>query len=112
MREGYMKKSFASGFFGAALVTCSTIAYAGDIGEVDTAFQFIGPNHKIKVSGFPDPQIEGVTCFISRPITGGVMGGLGLAEDPSDASIACRQTGPINVKGNILTTPKGDLIID
>ncbi|AKH33232.1 hypothetical protein XF24_00909 [candidate division SR1 bacterium Aalborg_AAW-1] len=68
------------------------------IGSVDTAFQRIGPDHKIEVGGVPDPKIEGITCFYSRAKSGGVKGGLGIAEDTSDASVACRQTGPITFK--------------
>lgn len=85
-------------FVGAlgALALAST--HAQEIGSVDTAFQWLGPNHKIVVEAFDDPKIAGVTCYVSRSRTGGIKGGLGLAEDTSDASIACRQVGPINIK--------------
>lgn len=65
------------------------------VGEVDTVFKFIGPDHKIVVEAYDDPGVRGVTCYVSRAKTGGIKGGLGLAEDKSEASIACRQTGPI-----------------
>jgi CreA protein len=65
------------------------------IGTVDTAFQLLGPDHKIEVGGVPDPKVSGITCFYSRAKTGGIKGWLGLAEDTSDASVACRQTGAI-----------------
>ena len=65
------------------------------IGTVDTAFKLIWPDHKIEVGGVPDPKVWGVTCFYSRAKTGGIKWGLGLAEDTSDASVACRQTGKI-----------------
>jgi CreA protein len=65
------------------------------IGEVDTVFKLIGPDHKIVVDAFDDPKVGGVTCYVSRARTGGIKGGLGLAEDKSEASIACRQVGPI-----------------
>ncbi len=70
-------------------------AAADEIGEVSTAFKLLGANHKIVVEAFDDPDVPGVSCFISRAKTGGISGSLGLAEDTSDASIACRQTGPI-----------------
>ena len=73
-------------------------SHADEIGSVDTAFKFLGPNHKIVVEAFDDPKITGVTCYLSRSQTGGIKGGLGLAEDTSDASIACRQMGPITIK--------------
>lgn len=71
-------------------------ARAEKIGEVDTAFKLIGPDHKIVVEAYDDPAVQGVTCFVSRAKTGGVKGALGLAEDKAEASIACRQVGPIS----------------
>jgi CreA protein len=70
-------------------------AQAERIGEVDTAFKLIGPDHKVVVEAYDDPAVEGVTCYVSRARTGGVKGALGLAEDKAEASIACRQVGPI-----------------
>lgn len=69
----------------------------GMTGSVSTKFRLLGPNDKIVVDGFDDPKVEGVACHISRAQTGGVKGGLGVAEDTSDASIACRQVGPIKI---------------
>jgi len=79
----------------AAALTLTLPAIAEEIGEVSTVFKLLGANHKIVVEAFDDPKIEGVSCFLSRAKTGGIRGSLGLAEDTSDASIACRQTGPI-----------------
>lgn len=70
-------------------------AQAEEIGEVSTVFKWMGPNDKIVVEAFDDPKVEGVTCYLSRAKTGGIKGGLGLAEDRAEASIACRQVGPI-----------------
>lgn len=66
------------------------------IGEVDTVFKWIGPDHKIVVNAHDDPQVKGVTCYVSRAKTGGIKGAVGLAEDRSEASIDCRQIGPIS----------------
>ena len=76
---------------------CGTASQARPeaIGEVDTVFKLIGPDHKIVVDAHDDPRVEGVTCYVSRAKTGGIKGALGLAEDKSEASIACRQTGPV-----------------
>ena len=60
---------------------------AREVGEVDTVFKWLGPNHKIVVEAFDDPKVEGVTCYLSRAKTGGIKGGLGLAEDRAEASI-------------------------
>lgn len=70
----------------------------GDVGAVSTNFRWLGPNDKVVVDGFDDPDVAGVACHISRAQRGGISGGLGFAEDPSDASIACRQIGPIVFK--------------
>ena len=73
------------------------LAVAADtIGEVDTVFKLIGPDHKIVVEAYDDPEVKGVTCYVSRAKTGGIKGGLGLAEDRAEVSIACRQTGAIS----------------
>ncbi|MEQ6433547.1 CreA family protein [Comamonas sp. w2-DMI] len=68
---------------------------AETIGSVDTVFKLIGPDHKIVVDAYDDPRVPGVTCYVSRAKTGGIKGGLGLAEDRSEASIACQATGNI-----------------
>ncbi|MEO6746062.1 MAG: CreA family protein [Caldimonas sp.] len=70
-------------------------AAAEPIGEVDTVFKLIGPDHKIVVDAYDDPMVRGVTCYVSRAKTGGIKGAIGLAEDKAEASIACRQTGAI-----------------
>lgn len=68
---------------------------AEEIGSVSTVFKMLGPNDKIVIEAFDDPKVDGVTCYLSRAKKGGVAGGLGVAEDTSDASIACRQVGAI-----------------
>ncbi|WP_394789231.1 CreA family protein [Rhodoferax sp.] len=78
------------------VVLCACSSQAEQIGAVDTAFQWIGPDHKIVVEAYDDPQVAGVTCYVSRAKTGGIKGALGLAEDKAEASIACRQVGPIS----------------
>ncbi len=81
----------------------------GTTGEVSTRFRFLGPNDKIVVDGFDDPKVQGVACHISRAQTGGIKGGLGVAEDTSDASIACRQVGPIRILGELV---EGEQVFD
>jgi CreA protein len=89
-----MKIMFALPALLAAGLTAA--AHAETVGEVDTVFKLIGPDHKIVVDAWDDPKVGGVTCYISRAKTGGIKGAVGLAEDKSDASIACRQVGPIS----------------
>ena len=73
----------------------------GATGAVSTNFRFFVPNDKIVIDGFDDPKVQGVACHISRAQTGGIKGQLGIAEDTSDASIACRQIGPIKILGDL-----------
>jgi CreA protein len=88
----------ALAFAAPAALLLATLAQAEPIGSVDTVFKLIGPDHKIVVDAYDDPKVTGVACYVSRAKTGGVKGALGLAEDKSDAAIACRQTGPISFK--------------
>lgn len=84
----------------AALALQAPAAHAAEseqIGSVDTVFKFIGPDHKIVVDAYDDPKVTGVTCYVSRAKTGGIKGGLGLAEDRSEASIVCQATGPVQI---------------
>ncbi len=78
-----------------AVFAVATSATAEPIGEVDTVFKLIGPDHKIVVDAYDDPKVTGITCYVSRAKTGGIKGAVGLAEDKAEASIACRQVGPI-----------------
>lgn len=88
-----------------SMVLCSAmptlVSHAEEIGSVDTEFKWLGPDHKIVVEAFDDPKIEGITCHLSRSKKGGFKGMVGLAEETSDASIACRQVGPIRVVGEL-----------
>jgi CreA protein len=80
------------------LLTPLVPAHAGDtIGEVDTVFKLLGPDHRIVVEAYDDPRVGGVTCYVSRAKTGGIKGALGVAEDRAEASIACHQVGPIAI---------------
>jgi CreA protein len=77
------------------LAVASPEAKSESIGCVTTAWKLIGANHKVCVEAFDDPKVPGVTCHVSQARTGGISGGLGLAEDPGSFALACRQTGPI-----------------
>jgi CreA protein len=75
---------------------------AEEVGCVSTTFRYLGAaNDKICIEAFKDPDIEGVVCHLSRAVTGGLKGAIGLAEDTSDSSIACRQIGPISLPANL-----------
>lgn len=89
------RNSWPATVFGAILLLASAPALAEQIGCVTTAWKLIGSNHKVCVEAFKDPKVPGVTCHVSQARTGGVAGTFGLAQDPSEFSLACRQTGPI-----------------
>jgi CreA protein len=72
-------------------------AHATDLDCISTTFNALSPNDKVCVSAFEDPQVHGVVCHISQARKGGWGQPLGLNEDPSNFSIACRQIGPIDV---------------
>lgn len=96
---GLLPQSLAA-MIGAVLLGAPPIA-AEEIGEVTTAIRILGANHRIVIEAFDDPKVEGVACFVSRARTGGISGSLGLAEDTSDASIECQQTGPIKFRDEL-----------
>ena len=79
-------------------LAASGMARADDLACISTTFNLLSPNDKVCVSDFDDPKVPGVTCFISQARKGGWGQPLGLNEDPSNFSVACRQTGPINVE--------------
>ena len=95
-----------------ATIVLSALAFtasAEEIGDVSTVFKLLGANHKIVVEAFDDPDVPGVACHISRAKTGGMKGAVGLAEDPTEASIACRQIGPIDA-GKLSKLKNGDVV--
>ena len=81
----------------ALLAAIAPVAQAEEVGCTSTTFRVFGANDKICVYAFDDPRVPGVACHISQARTGGISGSLGLAEDPSRFSIACRQVGPITL---------------
>ena len=96
--------------FVAALILLalhSASAFSETIGCVTTEWKLIGANHKVCVESFSDPKVSGVTCHVSQARTGGVSGSLGLAQDPSQFSLSCRQTGPINLPDKL---PKNEVV--
>ncbi len=84
-----------------ALLCAASLGSTETIGDVSTTFKLLSPNDKVVVDVFDDPDVDGVACYLSHAKTGGYKGALGLAEDTSDAAVACRQIGPIAFKGKI-----------
>ena len=73
-----------------------------------TVFKFLSPNDKLATYAVDDPEVEGVACHFTVPEKGGVAGALGMAEEVSDISLACRQIGPVAFKGKF---EQGDVVL-
>lgn len=87
-----------------ALLTASAARAADEpdlIFRRSTVFKWLTPNDKLATYGIDDPEVEGVACHFTVPEKGGVKGWLGVAEQVSDISLACRQIGPIHFKGKM-----------
>ncbi len=85
-----------------ACLTGSPSHAAGDepdlIFRKSTVFKLLTPNDKLATYAIDDPGVEGVACHYTVPEKGGIAGALGLAEQVSDISLACRQYGPVKIK--------------
>jgi CreA protein len=75
-------------------------AHGEEVASVNTNFRVMGSD-RVVVEAYDDPIVQGVTCYVSRARTGGVKGTLGIAEDPTEASIACRQVGALHFTGPV-----------
>src|SRR5207237_8561762 len=88
----------------AAAWLCRTAAAASAAEQPDlifkksTVFKLLTPNDKLATYAIDDPEVEGVACHFTVPERGGMSGWLGVAEQVSDISLACRQVGPVRFK--------------
>jgi CreA protein len=96
-RGAQMKRLFVLALVVAALLPVNV--HAADepdlIFRKSTVFRFTSPNDKLATYGVDDPIVDGVACHFTAPEKGGWKGWLGLAEEVSDISLACRQVGPV-----------------
>jgi CreA protein len=63
-----------------------------------TVFHWVSPNDKLATYAIDDPVVDGVACHFTVPEKGGFKGWIGVAEEVSDISLACRQVAPIRFK--------------
>ena len=97
--------------FGFALLAAGAAASAQErIGAVSTTFRWVGPNDKVVIDRYDDPKVENAACYVSRAETGGIGGAVGLSEDPSRFSIACRAVGPLRMIGEIDESKDGEVV--
>jgi CreA protein len=71
------------------------------IGSVSTNFRLLGPNDKVVVQRFDDPDVQNVSCYASFAQTGGIAGGAGVAENPSQFALNCVAHGPVNIPAGL-----------
>ncbi len=86
----------------ASLATLPPAALAQEpdlIFKRSTVFKLLTPDHKLATYGIDDPLVDGIACHFTVPEKGGISGMFGVAEELSNASIACRQVGPVVFKG-------------
>jgi CreA protein len=102
-RTGRLKNLIMALLASATLTGAS--AFAADEPDLifrrSTVFKWVSPNDKLATYGVDDPEVDGVACHFTVPEKGGFKGWLGLAEEVSDISLACRQIGPIHFKGKM-----------
>src|SRR5882672_7002256 len=93
----------AAAFVVACVAVLAASAQAADepdlIFRKSTVFHWVSPNDKLGTYALDDPEVEGVACHFTVPERGGFKGWVGIAEEVSDISLACRQIGPIHFKG-------------
>ena len=98
-RIGNLVLALAAGLLLALAATPSSAADEPDlIFKKSTVFKWLTPNDKLATYGLDDPEVEGVACHFTVPERGGIRGWIGVAEEVSDISLACRQIGPIRIK--------------
>lgn len=100
IRCGGVAAKLAGGLL-AVLLAAGTAGAAEEpdlIFKKSTVWKFLTPDHKLATYAIDDPVVEGVACHFTVPEKGGIDGWLGIAEEVSDISLACRQVGPVSFK--------------
>ncbi len=100
---GHIRRTaFAIAILAATLVSPFVARAASDdpdlIFRKSTVFHWISPNDKLATYAIDDPVVDGVACHFTVPEKGGFKGWIGVAEEVSDISLACRQVGPVKFK--------------
>lgn len=85
-----------------------------EIGYVNTAITNLGltRSHRVVVERFEDPEVRGISCYISQARTGGFSGMLGVAEDPARFALTCTATGAIEVQPGARRGDRGEQIYE
>ncbi|WP_149537581.1 CreA family protein [Siccirubricoccus phaeus] len=85
-----------------------------EIGHVNTALTNLGltRSHRVVIERFDDPEVQGVSCYISQARTGGLSGMVGIAEDPARFSLSCTATGPVRVTEGARRGERGERVYE
>ncbi len=85
-----------------------------EIGHVNTAITNLGltRSHRVVVERFDDPEVRGVSCWISQARTGGLSGMLGVAEDPARFALSCAATGPVEILPGARRGERGEVVFE
>jgi CreA protein len=99
MKENPMTRIALAALLALTLAAPAKAEETSQIGYVNTALTNLGltRSHRVVVERFGDPEVSGVSCYISQARTGGVSGMVGLAEDPGRFSLTCIPTGEVRV---------------
>lgn len=92
--------------FTAILGCFASLAKAEEVGKIGV--DWVG--NDIVIEAIEDPKVPGVTChlaYFERSLIDRLSQG-NWFEDPSNASIACRQTGPITVTAGVDRSEDGE----
>jgi CreA protein len=104
-----MKRILAVAALASVLAT-GAFAAGTEVGEVSTTFHILGANDKVVVDRYDDPKVQNASCYVSYAKTGGMSSYVGLSEDPSRFSVACRATGPVKIVGNVNKSTDGEIV--
>lgn len=110
MTKHVMMKRFGLAGLAALAFSIGSAHAQETIGEVSTTWRMMSPNDKVVIERYDDPKVENAACYISRAETGGWSGAVGLAEDPSRFSIACRAVGLLRIKEEIPRDKDGEVV--
>ena len=108
MRHPTLSTTSIAGLLAVSLGFLSpSLVRADEVGDVGV--DWLGGD--IKIEAIEDPKVQGVTCHVSyfdRGLIDRLRNGQ-VFNDPSNSSIACRQTGPL-VIGDIERDEEGESV--
>ena len=62
------------------------------IGNASTKFNLLGKNDRIEIEAFDDPDVSGISCYLSYAKKGGLSETVNMEVDVSNFSLGCLKT--------------------